>query len=381
MMIGTYETHPAADVFPMLEGADLDALAADIKAHGLDCPVVLLDGVVIDGRNRLTACLRSGVEPRFTAYDGPPDVVRWVVSQNLHRRHLNESQRAMAASAIAKLPAHRPSNADNGSTAIAVLPPTVSQDAAAEMLNVSVDSVQRARAVTERGTPELADAVRSGKVAVSTAATVARHVPREEQRRIVLDGPDAVLAKAKEIRAERTAAARAAGERPTDDDSWSTPDHIIEAARAALGTIDLDPATNAAAQARVRAATYYTAENSGLDPARPWRGRVWMNPPYSHPLVEQFTSRLLEEYDAGHVTEAIILLNNASDTKWMQAMFRPGATLLLVRGRVRFVNERNEAAMSPRDAQFILYYGPHPERFREAFATYGTFATFTTESM
>lgn len=164
--------------------------------------------------------------------------------------------------------------------------------------------------------------------------------------------------------------------RPIDGDSWSTPDDIIERVQAAFGgTIDLDPATNEAAQHRIGATTYYTAERDGL--AYTWHGQVWLNPPYSHPLVEQFTSKLLVEFDNGNVTEAIVLLNAATDTRWMQALLRPGTLICLVCGRIQFVDEDNEPGTSPRHAQVILYFGGRAGAFREAFGDLGTIVTVT----
>jgi len=96
MKIAGYETHPAADIFPLLDGPDLDALAEDIRAHGQRNPVIVIGSKVLDGRNRLLACERIGVEAKFRQYEGD-DPVAFVRSENLHRRHLNESQRAMAA--------------------------------------------------------------------------------------------------------------------------------------------------------------------------------------------------------------------------------------------------------------------------------------------
>jgi len=99
-----------------------------------------------------------------------------VVSLNLHRRHLDESQRAMVAAKIATLPAHRPAEtAPIGA---------VTQDTAADMLNVGRRSVQRAREVLDRGAPELVEAVQRGEVSVSAAADVAE-LPPDEQREIV----------------------------------------------------------------------------------------------------------------------------------------------------------------------------------------------------
>jgi hypothetical protein len=91
------EAHPIACIFPMLDSAALDELAADIKAQGQLFPIVRDPrGVVLDGRNRLEACNRAGVEPVFTEAD-PKDVLTFVIGANVKRRALRASQRAMAA--------------------------------------------------------------------------------------------------------------------------------------------------------------------------------------------------------------------------------------------------------------------------------------------
>lgn len=92
------KSHPAAELFPLMEGADLEGLASDIRAHGLLQPIVRLDGLVLDGRNRLRACELAGVEPRFVDWDqNGVAPAEWVISANLHRRHLTQSQRAAIA--------------------------------------------------------------------------------------------------------------------------------------------------------------------------------------------------------------------------------------------------------------------------------------------
>jgi hypothetical protein len=98
-----HAVHPAAAIFPEMAAADLQALADDIKRNGLVHPIVRTpDGLVIDGRNRLKACAIAGVEPRFEVYDGS-DPVGFIVSSNLKRRQLNESQRALIATRLATL--------------------------------------------------------------------------------------------------------------------------------------------------------------------------------------------------------------------------------------------------------------------------------------
>jgi len=92
----TGEVHEVATLFPMLAGDELDELAADIAAHGLHEAIVLdRDGVLLDGRNRLEACKRAGVEPYFWTFEGD-DAAAFIISTNIHRRHLTKGQRAMA---------------------------------------------------------------------------------------------------------------------------------------------------------------------------------------------------------------------------------------------------------------------------------------------
>src|SRR5262245_62039527 len=94
--------HPAANLFPMLPDDELRALAEDIRANGLQQPVVMFGAQLLDGRNRWRACEIAGVEPRLRDWNGD-DPIAYVVSLNLKRRHLDESQRAMVAGRVANL--------------------------------------------------------------------------------------------------------------------------------------------------------------------------------------------------------------------------------------------------------------------------------------
>lgn len=196
-----YEIHGAANIFPMLADAQLAELAADIKANGLREAIKLYQGKVIDGRNRLAACERAGVEPRFEVLADDLNPIAYVISINLHRRHLTESQRAMVAAKIA----------DMGSGARTDIPTAnlqeVSRAAAAEMLNVSERSVNSAKKVQRDGASELVDKVVSGAVSVSAAADVAT-LPKTEQTEIVAKGEREILEAAKKIRAQKAVAKR-----------------------------------------------------------------------------------------------------------------------------------------------------------------------------
>jgi len=155
-----------------MEGQDFETFKADIAENGLLEDIWLHpDGSIIDGRNRHRACIETETQPRFRIWDEQGDLVSFVVSLNLHRRHLNESQRAMIAARIANMPKHI--HKTDGSI-------DLSQPDAAEVMSVSVPSIKRAKKVLELGTEGLQQAVDAGKVAVSAAAKVAE-MPEEHQ--------------------------------------------------------------------------------------------------------------------------------------------------------------------------------------------------------
>jgi N6-adenosine-specific RNA methylase IME4 len=192
------EFNPLASLFPLVEGAEFDELVADIRAHGLHEPIVVYEGKILDGRNRLRACTAAAIKPMFTAYTGD-DPVSYVVSLNLRRRHLNESQRAMVAAKLATL--------KDGQRADLVEGLPIGR--ASELLNVGERSVARAREVQEHGALELVHAVEQGAVSVSAAADVAT-LPAQEQREIVARGEREILRVAQEIRARKGEVRRAA---------------------------------------------------------------------------------------------------------------------------------------------------------------------------
>lgn len=89
----TYELHPLCTLFPRVVGAEFDALVADIRANGLRQAIVLYGDMILDGGNRYRACLEAGVNPHFEHYEGE-SIVSFVLSANLHRRHLSAGQQA-----------------------------------------------------------------------------------------------------------------------------------------------------------------------------------------------------------------------------------------------------------------------------------------------
>ena len=180
--------HPAANIFPMMEDKELQELAEDIREKGQFEPISICDDMILDGRNRSAACLIAGVDP-VTIGVNPRDPVAYVLSLNLHRRHLTPSQGSMCAArarAYYDEQARERMNAGAKADPVANLPQGTARarDAAGKAFGVSGKSVDYATKVIEKGIPELAKAVDAGRMAVSTAATVASETPEEQQAAI-----------------------------------------------------------------------------------------------------------------------------------------------------------------------------------------------------
>ena len=149
------------------------------------------------------------------------------------------------------------------------------------------------------------------------------------------------------------------------ENEWYTPPRIIEAARAVLGAIDLDPASSAQAQRTVQAAQYFTIDDDGLKAE--WAGRVWMNPPYAKKLIGAFVEKLI---GSPEVTAWITLTNNATDTAWGSALLGAADAACFITGRVRFLSPAGEKE-TPLQGQMVCARGIDRNRFAEQFSAMG----------
>lgn len=163
----TYKIHPIAELFPLMSHAELGELASDILENGMREPITLdFEGSVIDGRNRLLACERAGLEPITRTWGNPKglSVTTFIISANLHRRHLSPSQRAMIAEKLATL-----SDGQTKSQVGKFAEPVLTQDEAALALRVSTRAVGSARRVRQKASPEVVAEVESGRKTVHAA--------------------------------------------------------------------------------------------------------------------------------------------------------------------------------------------------------------------
>lgn len=192
-----YEYHELANLFPLMDEGQYSDLVADIKENGLIESIILHEGKILDGRNRYNACNDASVEPKFVEYEGE-DALSYVISLNLNRRHLNESQRAMIGARLANM------QVGDNQYGQANLPNQFSNKNASDKLNVSERIIKSAKKVQKEGIEDLQKSVEAGKVSVSAASDIAT-LDKEEQEVILAKGEDEILEAAKQIRKSRSA--------------------------------------------------------------------------------------------------------------------------------------------------------------------------------
>jgi ParB-like chromosome segregation protein Spo0J len=239
--------HPICLLIPSADDDELQDLITDIRAHGLIDPIVLFEGMILDGRTRAAACERAGIAPRYALFEGGrEDALILVISHNLKRRHLTKQAIADALVAaedfnlhyaLAEPPAAAKAAAEGPGTLSVIKitePKTASSRKLAQAAGgvVSHVMITATRKVKEKGEPELQEAVKRGRIGVQDAAKVADLLP--EQQKAIAESPKPRRAAADAVEAAN-AAARAGAEPRSKGDRHAAMRKAWEAAKALRG--------------------------------------------------------------------------------------------------------------------------------------------------
>ncbi len=156
-------------------------------------------------------------------------------------------------------------------------------------------------------------------------------------------------------------------------DDWFTPLFLLKRVQEFYGGDFLDPASSDLVAPYVKASRHYTKEDNGL--LQEWEGKVWLNPPYSKPLITQFTEQLLSEYESGNIDEALVLVNSCTETKWFQGVCSEAYLRIDIKGRLHFWHPEKKSD-SPRYGQSLFYFNKNRsyavrKKFSDTFADLG----------
>jgi phage N-6-adenine-methyltransferase len=353
-----------AALIPPLSAEERQQLEENIAEHGgARDPLVVWASkgtlTLLDGHNRYEICTRLGLpfdihELRFKSRDEAED---WIDRNQLGRRNLDSRQMSLLRGRRYNRTKNNRGGWKEEMDGQNVRPSQTAESLAAEH-GVDEKTIRRdgkfAEAVEALGIEReiVSGEIDAPKHEIVAAAKALPEQPTQQQ-----------VAQAVEAVKTRPHVANNSG-----DNEWYTPKEYIEAAYQVLHEIHLDPASNPAANEVVKAETFYTSESDGL--SQEWEGNVWMNPPYESGLIGQFVEKLCDAYACGSVQRAVVLVNNATETKWFQSLAEEASAICFPKGRVKFWAP-GKASATPLQGQAVLFLGQEVDDFARAFSSFG----------
>ena len=370
-------------LIPPLTYEEKKMLEESILSEGCRDAIVIWNDTIIDGHNRYEICTKHNIpfETVNRDFDSRNDAIEWIIKNQFGRRNLPLHERARLALRLKPVIAEKAKSnkqeaankmnlivGNNVSTEICenVLP-IDTQKEIAKAAGVSHDTIAKVEKIEESAPAPIVQASRKGDISVNAAYQVTKMM-QEEQEEIASRIQSGENAKSVVLEVQR----RPHVANNSGNNEWYTPAEYIEAARNAMGSIDTDPASNDIANKIVKAEKYYTIETNGL--AHDWTGNVWMNPPYSSDLISKFVEKLKEQ--RANYNQAIILVNNATETQWFYEIVKIASAVCFPKSRVKFYMPDGKTG-APLQGQAVLYVGDNYEKFISAFGGIGWTAKIT----
>lgn len=157
-----------------------------------------------------------------------------------------------------------------------------------------------------------------------------------------------------------------------DSDSWYTPESYLKSARTVLGDFELDPFSSLEANNKVKAKRIFTENDDAFK--QDWltteERTVWMNPPYGK-LMAAAVDKFVKEFDAKKFDSAIVLCNNATDTKWFAQLVKSASAMCFTNHRIQFENVDGKNISGNTRGQVFIYFGKNKKAFKNEFCKHG----------
>ena len=162
------------------------------------------------------------------------------------------------------------------------------------------------------------------------------------------------------------------GSKPRDSDSWFTPCHYTDIAHRVMGGIDLDPFSSAKANKVIKAKRFFDIKSNAFN--QKWfdsKGTVFMNPPYSRELIYPSTNIFINHWQNKSISQAIVLVNNATETKWFQLLLQNATSVCFVKKRISFTSPDGKNVSGNTRGQVFFYFGTRIKKFETSFKNIG----------
>lgn len=356
------------DLIPALSDEERQGLEESLLNEGCRDSLVLWGDILIDGHNRYEICNKYHIpyETVQREFSSRNDAISWIILNQFGRRNLPAHERARLALRLKPVIAERAEHnlhlsEGKGCQNSDKVKPIDTKQELAKIAGVSHDTIAKVEHIEREAPKPIINASRNNDISINMAHQVTKMCDEEKHE----------IAERIEQGEKAKAVIQEVQKRPhvsynSGNNEWYTPLEYIEAARKAMGSIDLDPASSEKANQIVKAKTYYTVETNGLD--KTWEGNVWLNPPYASDLIGKFVDKLASECD--NYSQAIVLVNNATETEWFNKIVNLSSVVCFPRSRVKFYKPDGSTG-APLQGQAVLYIGSHSKNFIEVFSSFG----------
>ena len=369
------------NLIPPLTDEEYKGLEDSIVKEGCRDALILWGNTLIDGHNRYEICTKHNIPFKTVEhnFDSRQAVIEWIILNQFGRRNLPAHERARLALRLKPVIAERAKEKqaeyygnqyESGLSqkSVKVQKPIDTQKEIAKVAGVSHDTIAKVETIEHKAPEPVVMASRKGDISVNSAYEVTKLEPQEQKE--IAHRIEHIAEEPKETSTPK-AIVQEVLKRPhvannSGNNEWYTPAEFIEAAVDVMGCIDLDPASNPIANKVVKADKYYTAEDNGLD--KTWSGNVWLNPPYASDLIGKFADKLISERE--NYTQAIVLVNNATETEWFNKIVSIASAVCFPKSRVKFYMPDGKTG-APLQGQAVLYIGEKPKEFTDVFCKLG----------
>ncbi len=333
-------------IIPPLSVDEYKLLEENIQKEGCREPLLIWNNTIVDGHNRYEICTKHNIPFETTPieFDTREDAIVWIIKNQLGRRNLTplariELVRHLEPIIEAKAKENQGTRTDICQNSDKSLSPVDTKKEMAKLAGVSHDTYTRGKKILEEAPEEQKEQLKRGETSINA-------VYKE-----ITDKPHVL--------------------HNSGNNEWYTPVEYILSAKKLMGGIDLDPASSELANSVVGAKQIYTIEDNGLN--KEWHGRIWLNPPYERDLIIPFVNKFVEEFNKGNIQQAMVLVNNATETNWFQSLANTASAICFVRGRIKYWCPDGKFG-SPLQGQVIIYCGDKPLEFGMIFSKHGLIA-------
>ena len=364
------------NLIPTLSKEEFEQLEKNCITEGIRDPIVIWGNIIIDGHNRYEIATKHNLNyvTISKVFDTKDEVIDWMINNQLGRRNLSRETQSYLRGLQYEREKKKEVFKGNQYTKSGEgqnVPQQNTAEKLAEQHGVNEKTIKRdaeyskaVDTIVSNTAPEIKQAILNREIEMTKKETEQLSKLEPEKQKAIIEKAIEKSIPIREVDINKPHVSHNSGE-----NEWYTPIEYINKAKEVMGSIDLDPASSIIANKTVNADKIYTIDDNGLE--QKWNGNVWLNPPYSSDLIGKFANKLVDSFKNNDIEQAIVMVNNATETQWFTTMIDKASAIVFPKGRIKFVDMNGNVGNAPLQGQAFIYFGSNANKFLDTFMGYG----------